>query len=177
MPGIFWQKTSTGSRAQPEPISLGCLRQLEYWWALHRSSAPLGLCTDTVLTVLGLLETLQMSQYVLLWFYKMIEASRPKLCLQKNGWMQIKPPSYAHRRKSCTPLSTETHLTPSDTIRTRPPPPHRNTTGIFVWKRSAPLPPKGFEITHTLSYSMQACEPLHSGVEGKIYPWSKNQSH
>lgn len=32
--------------------------------------------------------------------------------------------------------------------------------------------------SHTLiSYSMQACEPLHLDVEGKIYPWHKNQSH
>lgn len=28
-----------------------------------------------------------------------------------------------------------------------------------------------------ISYSMQACEPLHLDVEGKIYPWHKNQSH
>lgn len=71
-----------------------------------------GLCNDIILTVLGFSETLQMSQYLLLWFYKMTEASHPKQRLQKTGWMQIKPlHQESQRRKSCTPLSTETHPT------------------------------------------------------------------
>lgn len=35
---------------------------------------------------------------------------------------------------------------------------------------SPPCSPAGCAITCTLSYSVQACEPLHLGAEGKIYP-------
>lgn len=115
-------------------------------------------------------------------------SSHSKQCLQKTVQMQIRPqhPEILEREKLCSPI-TQTHLTGSwnkAQYKFLPDRVHpglllsRGTKQAFLCGNTLLLCLLKTLKSHTLiSYSMQACEPLHLDVGGKIYPWHKNQSH